>query len=75
MSVSMSKPETARPAEPGDRNGTIPPLESGDRLTRDEFERRYAGCRPSRKPNSLKESSTWLHRCGSDTMANSITTF
>ncbi len=43
MSVSMSKPETARPAEPGDRNGAIPPLESGDRITRDEFERRYAG--------------------------------
>jgi Uma2 family endonuclease len=41
MSVSMPKAQRARAAEPGDRNGAIPPLESGDRLTRDEFERRY----------------------------------
>jgi Uma2 family endonuclease len=41
MAVS-STPSTrsAGPVEPPD-NGAIPPLENGDRLTRDEFERRY----------------------------------
>jgi Uma2 family endonuclease len=34
MSVALSHPQSGRP--------TVPPLENGDRLTRHEFERRYA---------------------------------
>jgi hypothetical protein len=41
MSISVPRAEPITPAESGDRDGAIPPLESGDRLTRDEFERRY----------------------------------
>jgi Uma2 family endonuclease len=32
---------TVKPVVPPDHNGAIPPLESGDRLTRAEFMRRY----------------------------------
>ena len=41
MSVSspLAKPNAL--AETSDRHGAIPPLNEGDRLTRDEFERRY----------------------------------
>jgi len=40
--MAVSSPH-AKPAEPSEapRNGAIPPLENGDRLTRAEFERRY----------------------------------
>jgi len=41
MSISVPRAEPITPAVSGDRDGAIPPLESGDRLTRDEFERRY----------------------------------
>ena len=41
MSVSTSRAKPIPPAEPTDSNGAIPPLKQGDRLTRDEFERRY----------------------------------
>jgi Uma2 family endonuclease len=41
MSVSVPRAKPTTPAVPGDRDGAIPPLESGDRLTRDEFEQRY----------------------------------
>ena len=41
MSNSVPPTEPVTPAEPSDRNGAIPPLESGDRLTPDEFLRRY----------------------------------
>jgi hypothetical protein len=41
MSISVPRAEPITPAESCDRDGAIPPLESGDRLTRDEFERRY----------------------------------
>jgi Uma2 family endonuclease len=41
MSVSTTRPATTPPAESPDRDGAIPPLENGDRLTRDEFMRRY----------------------------------
>ena len=41
MSVSTSPAKPIPPAEPTDGKGVIPPLKSGDRLTRDEFERRY----------------------------------
>ena len=32
MSVSVPRAEALTPAEPSDRDGAIPPLESGDRL-------------------------------------------
>src|SRR5437762_1823862 len=41
MSVSVRRAEPITPAEPLDGTNTIPPLKVGDRLTRDEFERRY----------------------------------
>jgi Uma2 family endonuclease len=41
MPVSTTRSKPARSASPADRHGAIPPLESGDRLTREEFERRY----------------------------------
>jgi Uma2 family endonuclease len=59
MSLSMSKAQTARPAEPGNRNGAIPPLESGDRLTRDEFERRY-GAMPAFTRAELVEGVVYV---------------
>jgi Uma2 family endonuclease len=41
MCASVPRTEPFTPDQPSERNGAIPPLESGDRLTRDEFERRY----------------------------------
>ena len=41
MSVSTPRAKSGQPAEPSDRAGAIPLLKEGDRLTRDEFERRY----------------------------------
>jgi Uma2 family endonuclease len=41
MSISTPRPKSIPPAEPPDRNGSVPPLRNGDRLTRDEFMRRY----------------------------------
>ncbi|MFI5461720.1 MAG: Uma2 family endonuclease [Isosphaerales bacterium] len=41
MSVSTTRAESITPTESIDRDGAIPPLENGDRLTRDEFMRRY----------------------------------
>jgi Uma2 family endonuclease len=41
MSVSTTRSQLAPPVLPADCNGAIPPLESGDRLSREEFERRY----------------------------------
>ncbi len=41
MSVSVPRTEPATPGESIDRDGAIPPLEDGDRLTREEFLRRY----------------------------------
>ena len=41
MSVSVPRAGTVTPIEPVDRAPSIPPLQEGDRLTRDEFERRY----------------------------------
>lgn len=41
MSVpSITRPQSRGPGDPAG-GGTIPPLENGDRLTRNEFERRY----------------------------------
>ena len=41
MSVSIPKSKFLPPADPADCNGAIPPLENGDRLSREEFMRRY----------------------------------
>jgi hypothetical protein len=41
MSISTSKTIAPTGAEPLDCNGTIPPFQTGDRLSRAEFERRY----------------------------------
>ncbi len=41
MSISSPKPKLPPSVELRVRNGAIPPLENGDRLTRDEFMRRY----------------------------------
>ncbi len=41
MSVSIPRAEPVTPAEPIHGTDCIPPLKEGDRLTRDEFERRY----------------------------------
>src|SRR5271154_3006974 len=41
MSVSTSRAKPKPSTEPTHRNGAIPPLENGDRLTADEFLRRY----------------------------------
>src|SRR5690349_14900320 len=39
--VPITGSEPASTSEPIDGNGAIPPLRDGDRLSRDEFERRY----------------------------------
>ncbi|MFI5459928.1 MAG: Uma2 family endonuclease [Isosphaerales bacterium] len=41
MSVSTTRGKPVTPTESIDRDGAIPPLENGDRLSRPEFERRY----------------------------------
>ena len=41
MSVSVPRAGTVTPIEPVEGAPSIPPLQDGDRLTRDEFERRY----------------------------------
>ena len=41
MSVSTTRAKPITPTESIDRDGAIPPLENGDRLSRPEFERRY----------------------------------
>ena len=59
MAVSTT-PTThpARPVEPPG-NGAIPPLENGDRLTRDEFERRYDAM-PNLKKAELIEGEVYM---------------
>ena len=41
MSTTISRATPIPPGERSDRNSALPPLENGDRLTREEFERRY----------------------------------
>jgi Uma2 family endonuclease len=41
MPVSMTRSEPTSAISAADRNGAVPPLENGDRLTADEFLRRY----------------------------------
>jgi hypothetical protein len=50
--------KSSRPADP-DRNGAIPPLENGDRLTRAEFERRYDAM-PGLKKAELIEGEVYM---------------
>jgi Uma2 family endonuclease len=50
--------QPARPTEPPG-NGAIPPLENGDRLTRDEFERRYDAM-PRLKKAELIEGEVYI---------------
>ncbi len=41
MTVSIAKTDSSSAGLPFDRSAAVPPLQNGDRLTRDEFERRY----------------------------------
>ncbi len=41
MPISKTRSKPAPSPSPVDRDGAVPPLENGDRLTREEFERRY----------------------------------
>ena len=58
MAVST---QPAKPPEPTEDtgNGAIPPLENGDRLTRDEFERRYDAM-PHVKKAELIEGEVYM---------------
>jgi hypothetical protein len=57
VSTTPSIP-SVEPVEPPD-NGAIPPLENGDRLTRDEFERRYDAM-PHLKKAELIEGEVYI---------------
>ena len=59
MSVPIPRAVSLTPAEPIDRDGAIPPLENGDRLTRSEFERRYDAM-PNLKNAELIEGVVYL---------------
>jgi Uma2 family endonuclease len=59
MSVSVPRAKPTASAESVDRNGAIPPLENGDRLTRDEFERRYDAM-PNLKKAELIEGVVYV---------------
>ncbi len=54
MSVSTPRAKPIPPAEPTDVNGAILPLKAGDRLTRDEFERRYDAMPDLRKAELIE---------------------
>jgi hypothetical protein len=41
MSITLPRSDSKKPAGPGAHATAIPPLESGDRITRHEFLRRY----------------------------------
>ena len=58
--MAVSAPST-QPAEPREveGNGTVPPLEAGDRLTRAEFERRYEAM-PHLKKAELIEGEVYM---------------
>ena len=70
MSVSITRAEPSTHAEPLVGTDMIPPLNEGDHLTCEEFERRFDAM-PHLKKNrsSLKESSTCLHRSDATIMA------
>ena len=52
--MSTASPPLAKRIAP-----TTPPLANGDRLTREEFERRYDAMPGLKKAELIKESSTW----------------
>jgi len=54
MSVSTTRAKPISPTESIDRDGAIPPLENGDRLTRDEFMRRYEAMPGLRKAELIE---------------------
>src|SRR5205823_9158563 len=54
MSVSVPRTKPITPAEPLDGTNAIPPLKDGDRLTRDEFERRYDAMPQLRKAELIE---------------------
>src|SRR5438067_3493495 len=58
MAVATPTTQPVEPAEP-ERNGAIPPLENGDRLTRPEFERRYEAM-PQLKKAELIEGVVYV---------------
>ena len=59
--MAVSTTPSTQPAEPIEPpgNGAIPPLENGDRLTRDEFERRYDAM-PDLKKAELIEGEVYM---------------
>jgi len=59
MSVAISRAKPIPPRDSRDRGGALPPLESGDRLTRQEFERRYDAM-PHLKKAELIEGVVYL---------------
>ncbi len=59
MPVSSIPSHPAPYAPPEDRTGAIPPLENGDRLTREEFERRYDAM-PDLKKAELIEGRVYV---------------
>jgi Uma2 family endonuclease len=59
MAFSSTRSEPTPPTSLTDRDGAIPPLENGDRLTRPEFERRYDAT-PSLKNAELIEGLVFL---------------
>jgi Uma2 family endonuclease len=54
MSSSVPRAEFLASPAAGARDCAVPPLESGDRLTRDEFERRYAAMPPHTKAELIE---------------------
>ncbi len=59
MSVATPKAISIPPGDPAGTNGAIPPLESGDRLSRDEFMRRYEAM-PSLKKAELIDGVVYV---------------
>jgi len=59
MSVSTTPAESPAPTKSIDRDGAIPPLENGDRLTREEFLRRYEAM-PGLKKAELIEGVVYV---------------
>jgi len=59
MSVSISRAKPILPRDSTDRDGALPPLESGDRLTRQQFERRYDAM-PHLKKAELIEGAVYV---------------
>jgi hypothetical protein len=73
MPISSTLSEIAQATPPAGRNGEVPPLESGDRLTADEFMRRYEAMPRLKKANSSKESSTYPLQSDTDATVGSTT--